>query len=73
VKSHLVNELSSYLQDDSGDIDMQYSASIPVRMEFHFSALCHGDNVLWAGCGLWLCVGVPYCEYQKMGLIKNGT
>ena len=38
--------LDSYLQDNSGD--MQYSASNPVRTEFHFSALHHGDyDVLW--------------------------
>jgi hypothetical protein len=54
--------LDSYLQDNSGD--MQYSASNPVRTEFHFSALHHGDyDVLWGAelwfvvCGLWLCVG----------------
>jgi len=43
---------------------MQYSASNPVRTEFRFSALHHGDyDVLWGAelwfvvCGLWLCVG----------------
>jgi hypothetical protein len=46
--------LDSYLQDNSGD--MQYSASIPVRTEFHFSALHHGDyDVLW-GAELWFVV-----------------
>jgi hypothetical protein len=38
--------LDSYLQVSSDD--MQYSASNPVRTEFHFSALHHGDYVLWA-------------------------
>ena len=42
--------LDSYLQD------MQYSASNPVRTEFHFSALHHGDyDVLW-GAELWFVV-----------------
>ena len=46
--------LDSYLQDNSGD--MQYSASNPVRTEFHFSALHHGDyDVLW-GAELWFVV-----------------
>ena len=46
--------LDSYLQDNSGDI--QYSASNPVRTEFHFSALHHGDyDVLW-GAELWFVV-----------------
>jgi hypothetical protein len=45
--------LDSYLQDNS---DMQYSASNPVRTEFHFSALHHGDyDVLW-GAELWFVV-----------------
>ena len=45
--------LDSYLQDNSGD--MQYSASNPVRTEFHFSALHHGDyDVSWAE--LWFVV-----------------
>ena len=55
--------MDSYLQDNSGD--MQYSASNPVRTEFHFSALHHGDYVLWAelwfvvcGCVL-VCYGAP--------------
>jgi len=39
--------LDSYLQDNSGD--MQYSVSNPVRTEFHFSALHHGDYVLCWG------------------------
>ena len=44
----------SYLQDNSGD--MQYSTSNPVRTEFHFSALHHGDyDVLW-GAELWFVV-----------------
>jgi hypothetical protein len=35
---------------------MQYSASNPVRTEFHFSALHHGDyDVLW-GAELWFVV-----------------
>jgi hypothetical protein len=54
--------MDSYLQDNSGD--MQYSASNPVRTEFHFSALHHHgdyDVVLWAElwfvvCGLWFVV-----------------
>jgi hypothetical protein len=46
--------LDSYLQDNFGD--MQYSASNPVRTEFHFSALHHGDyDVLW-GAELWFVV-----------------
>jgi hypothetical protein len=50
----------SYLQDNSGD--MQYSTSNPVRIEFHFSALHHGDyDVLWGpSCGLWFVV-VCWC------------
>jgi hypothetical protein len=36
--------------------DMQYSTSNPVRTEFHFSALHHGDyDVLW-GAELWFVV-----------------
>ena len=59
---HLKNEI---VQIHSCDIystpsgDMQYSASNPVRTEFFFSALHHGDYVLWAGvvvCGLWFVV-----------------
>jgi hypothetical protein len=46
--------LDSYLQDNSSD--MQYSASNPVRTEFHFSALHRGDyDVLW-GAELWFVV-----------------
>jgi hypothetical protein len=43
---------------------MQYSASIPVCMEFHFSALRHGDYdyVLWAE----LCVVVCWCAKQRV-------
>jgi hypothetical protein len=45
--------LDSYLHDNSGDV--QYSASNPVRTEFHFSELHHGDyDVLWAE--LWFVV-----------------
>jgi len=41
---------------------MQYSASNPVRVEFHFSTLCHGDYVLWAK--LWFVV-VCRCAISK--------
>ena len=48
--------LDSYLQDNSGD--MQYSASNPMRTEFHFSALHYGDyDVLWGAELLFVVCG----------------
>ncbi len=35
---------------------LQYSASNPLRTEFHFSALHHGDYVLWAELWCVVCV-----------------
>ena len=48
---------------------MQYSASNPVRKEFLFSALHHGDKVLWAE--LWFMVVCRYVIWrQKEGAPK---
>ncbi len=38
---------------------MQYSESNPVHAEFHFSALRHGEYVLWAKLWCVVCVGAP--------------
>jgi hypothetical protein len=35
---------------------LQYSASNPLRTEFHFSALRHGDYMLWAELWFVVCV-----------------
>ena len=38
---------------------MQYSESNPVCAEFHFSALRHGEYMLWAKLWCVVCVGAP--------------
>jgi hypothetical protein len=60
----------SYLQDNSGDMQ---STSNPVRIEFHFSTLHHGDyDVLW-GAELWFVVcGCVLRTSQSLVLGGNG-
>jgi hypothetical protein len=47
---------------------MQYSVSNPVCTEFHFSALHHGDYVLWAE--LWF-VAVVVCWCAKKQRVRQ--
>ena len=55
--------LDSYLQDNSGD--MQYSASNPVRAEFHFPHFIMVIMCCGPSCGLWFVV-VCWCAKQRV-------